>query len=301
MKTLPPGLAAHVAGNVTTLASCWVITREDGAVYGFTDHDRPLQIGAVLCQPQNGLSASAMADGPGFAAGGGDVAGQLSGPALTAADLEAGLWDGARVSVYRVNWQDPAQHVLLRRAIIGEVSREGASFRAELRGLAHLLEARRGRVFQAACDADLGDSRCTVDLSSPAFSVFATVVEAPDLATLLVSGAEGFDSGWFTGGRLIVTGGGADGGAAGFATEIARHSRENGAVRLGLWQPATRQLAPGTGVQLTAGCDKRLSTCAAKFANHLNFQGFPHMPGADFVLSYPNRNTGENDGGPLVS
>lgn len=259
-----------------------------------------LPITTVLCRsPERcaSLSASAMADGPGFATGGGDVAGQITGPALEARDLEAGLWDGARVAVYRVNWQQPAQHILLRRAVIGEVSRDGAAFRAELRGLAHLLEARQGRVFQKACDADLGDVRCTVDLSGPAFSVTATVETAPDTATLVLGGADGFESGWFTGGRLEVTGGA----ASGFASEIARHVRAEGGVRVALWQPLDRPVEPGTAVRLTAGCDKRLATCAAKFANHLNFQGFPHMPGTDFVLSYPNRNTGENDGGPLVS
>ena len=35
------------------------------------------------------------------------------------------------------------------------------------------------------------------------------------------------------------------------------------------------------------GCDKRLATCRARFANAVNYRGFPHMPGNDFVTYYP--------------
>lgn len=296
MKTLSPDLAAHLGGRVTTLALCWLVTRRDGVRLGFTDHDRPLSVDGVACVPGNGLAASAMTDGPGLATGGGEVSGALTGPALTDADLEAGLWDGAEVAAHLVNWSDPTQLLLLRRARIGEVVREGAAFRAELRGLAHLLEARQGRVFGTTCDADLGDGRCTVDLADPAFSGTAVTTTGSDLDTLVVTGLDGFDNGWFTGGRALVE----TGPRAGFAVEIADHRVSAGAVRLVLWQALPELLADGTALKVTSGCDKRLSTCQAKFANAMNFRGFPHMPGSDFVLSYPNRNTAENDGSARV-
>jgi len=40
MKTLTDDLQAHFASGTTTLAWCWRITRADGVVFGFTDHDR---------------------------------------------------------------------------------------------------------------------------------------------------------------------------------------------------------------------------------------------------------------------
>lgn len=36
------------------------------------------------------------------------------------------------------------------------------------------------------------------------------------------------------------------------------------------------------------GCDKRFSTCAGRFANTLNFRGFPTIPGDDFLTAYPS-------------
>ncbi|WP_420411271.1 DUF2163 domain-containing protein [Roseibium sp.] len=295
MKVLPESLAAHVAGRITTLSSCWIIVRQDAVKLGFTDHDRPLTVSGVLCEPQNGLTASATTDGPDLATGGGDVSGTIASPVLSEIDLEAGLWDNAEVQVYRVNWQSPADHLLMRRARIGEVSRSGDVFRSELRGLAHLLEARQGRVFARGCDADLGDSRCKVNLETAAYQGTGTVLTAAR-EWLRVSGLEAFSEGWFSRGRIVVQ----SGHWTGFASEVASHRMENGAAVLSLFQPAPTSLEPGTQVQVRAGCAKDLETCRAKFANHLNYQGFPHMPGSDFALSYPGSNTGENDGSALV-
>ena len=38
---------------------------------------------------------------------------------------------------------------------------------------------------------------------------------------------------------------------------------------------------------MVAGCDKRAGTCRGKFDNFLNFRGFPHIPGDDWVTAYP--------------
>lgn len=43
-------------------------------------------------------------------------------------------------------------------------------------------------------------------------------------------------------------------------------------------------------------CDKRYATCSGTFGNGANFQGFPHLPGEDFLTAHPA--TGRrNDGG----
>jgi len=47
------------------------------------------------------------------------------------------------------------------------------------------------------------------------------------------------------------------------------------------------------------GCDRALATCRDRFANVVNFRGFPHIPGNDFVLRYPQAGSALN-GAPLV-
>lgn len=302
MKDVPLNLAAHLASRTTTLAWAWLVTRRDGVRLGFTDHDRPLAVDGVTCDPENGLDPTAMQTGPDLAVGGGEVSGALrsgalSGEGLRDLDLELGLWDGAEVAIWRVNWQAPGEAMLLRRAQIGEVSRSGARFTAELRSLSHQLEGTRGRVFSATCDADLGEARCGIDLTDPRYAGSALVSATVSRAELRVTGLSGFAEGWFTGGLVRVTSGEAEG----FASEISAHQRDASSAddTLVFWQEPPVALTIGTTLSLTAGCDKRLATCREKFANLLNFQGFPHMPGNDFVLSYPVRNSGENDGSAL--
>ena len=50
---------------------------------------------------------------------------------------------------------------------------------------------------------------------------------------------------------------------------------------------------------VTAGCDKRFATCRDRFANGGNFRGFPHIPGNDFVISYPVPGRGAGGAGSL--
>ncbi|MGE3292612.1 MAG: phage BR0599 family protein, partial [Geminicoccaceae bacterium] len=47
---------------------------------------------------------------------------------------------------------------------------------------------------------------------------------------------------------------------------------------------------------IRAGCDKRMETCGAKFANTANFRGFPHIPGQDAVLRYATKDGGHEGG-----
>ena len=70
-------------------------------------------------------------------------------------------------------------------------------FTAQLRGLAHYLQQPKGRLLQLTCDADLGDARCTVHLSSPAFHGEGAITAAHSARRFTVSGIDGFENGFF--------------------------------------------------------------------------------------------------------
>ncbi len=55
-------------------------------------------------------------------------------------------------------------------------------------------------------------------------------------------------------------------------------------------------IAVGEQVSVVAGCDKQIETCRTKFSNALNFRGFPHMPGNDFVASIAAKSDPNNNG-----
>ncbi len=295
MRTLSPGLAAHLAGGVTTLCRCWKVTRSDLSVLGFTDHDRALSFDGIDYEPESGLDASEDVSETGFAIGGLEAAGALSSERLTVADLAAGLYDNAEVAVWLVNWTTPAERHLLRLGHLGEVTREDGTFRAELRGLAAELDQPNGRIFRHGCDADLGDARCGVDLGDGTWRGTGTVIAASGKRRFTASGLDGYAAGWFARGRLAWT----SGANTGRAMEVRAHRLVDAVASVELWQAMAGDIAAGDGFVVTAGCDKLFSTCQAKFANQENFRGFPHMPGNDFVLSYALAGGG-NDGSPIV-
>ena len=175
MKALDSDLQAHLDSGATTLAWCWRITRADGAVLGFTDHDRSLSFAGTDFEPESGFSASELRAGSDLAVDAQDAEGVLRSDRITEADILDGRWDNATVELWRVNWSAVSQRVLMRQGAIGQIRRGRTSFVAEIRSLAHLLDQTVGRSFQHACDAALGDSRCKVALSDPALSGTGTV------------------------------------------------------------------------------------------------------------------------------
>lgn len=295
MRTIPAALAARLEGGATTLCRCWALHRRDGVSFGFTDHDRDLSFGGLTYEARTGLEAAEASAELGFAVGGGEVAGALTATGISEADVAAGLYDGAGIETWLVDWTLPDARLLLDVASLGELRRAGGAFVAELRGLMHRLDVPTGRLFRAACDADLGDARCRVDLTDPRYRATGSVLSIPETSRLAVTLVGSFAPGWFAGGRLTWTGGANAGGTA----DLRAESRDGATILLDLWESPPRPPAPGDAFRLTAGCDKRLATCRDRFANAINFQGFPHMPGNDFVLRGVEGGSGPLDGSSL--
>ena len=281
MKVLSSALQSHLASGTTTLAWCWRLTCNDGTRLGFTDHDRDLAFDGTTFEAATGFTASEIKDALGLSVDNLEISSALKSDRLNEDDLAAGLYDDAAVEIWHVNWADTDQRVLMRSGSLGEVRRSGAAFTAEVRGLAHYLQQPKGRLFQSGCDADLGDARCGIDLDNPAFRGTGIVLTAPNARLLTASGLGAFLSGWFTRGLVTFT----SGANAGRAQEVKRHTLAGTEATIELWQPMAQPIEPDDTFTITAGCDKQFATCQAKFANAVNFRGFPHMPGNDYVLA----------------
>jgi uncharacterized phage protein (TIGR02218 family) len=184
--------------------------------------------------------------------------------------------------------------VLLAKGTLGEVKREGPAFTAEVRGLSQRLAEDSGRLYTTTCSADLGDARCKIDLDDPAFRGSGTVADLSATSSFTASGLDAFDDGWFTAGKLTFT----SGANANLSVEVKSHAKA-AAVTLDLWQAMPEPITAGDAFTVTAGCDKRFSTCHDRFNNVVNFRGFPHIPGNDFVVRYPVQGEPGNDGSSL--
>lgn len=295
MREVPPALAAHLAKQATTTARCWRLTRGDGVVMGFTDHDAALSFAGTRFEAGSGLIAGEAEAMLGLGAGTQEIEGALSSAAIEEADILAGRYDGAKVEIFIVNWQAPDEHLLLDVAEIGEVKRGGPAFSAELRGIASRLDRLRGRLYRRRCDAVLGDARCGVDLDAAGRSLDVVFVRMSGGA-IVVAGATFGSPSPFVGGHLRWI----SGAAAGLSTEIlGLHPGSGGEARIETIGAARFAPEAGDRLRLHVGCDKSFATCRERFGNGLNFRGFPHLPGSDATMGVAKRD-GLHDGGPVV-
>lgn len=291
MRVIDEELRAHLDGGATTLCRCWLVRREDEVAFGFTDHDDDLAFDGQEFRASSGMDASVLKTATGLSVDNLSVVGALSDTGVTETDLRAGRFDGARVWHWLVNWRAPHQRVLLFHGTFGEIRRADGGFEVELRGPAEALNTPAGRNLLRRCDASLGDKRCGADTSDPAWSGSATVVRGRG-AELSVGVVGDYEPGWFTGGRLLWE----TGANVGLRGRIRTDKIVGDERRLSLWQEPAFAPSAGDRARVIAGCDKLADTCRTKFGNYLNFRGFPHIPGEDWVTAYPK--DGEvNDGG----
>jgi uncharacterized phage protein (TIGR02218 family) len=275
MRRLSPELENHFGSEVTTLATCWRITREDGVELGFTDHDCSLVIDGLEYDSISGFSPTTIESKSNMSVDNMEVEGLSFESKITESDLLAGIYDYAQIEVFMVNYEDLSQgNLLIKRGHIGEVTLNKQMFRAEVRGLTQNLSQTIGDVYSPTCRAILGDMRCKVNLDN-----FTTTTEVSNIRSNQVFSAKILNqaAGYFAGGEVRWLSGN---------NRLARMEVKefvNGVVTLVL--PMGRKIQIGDKFSIIAGCDKTKEACIAKFSNIINFRGFPDTPGIDTLLS----------------
>jgi uncharacterized phage protein (TIGR02218 family) len=269
-------LGDALAAELTCLAVCWRVVRNDGVALGFTTHDRPLTVSGLRYDSAPGMMPSAIVGTDDLEVDGMDVGGALTADAITSGDLAAGRYDNAGVMVFLVDWRSPvAGGQVLTRGRIGEVQAgtdADGGFVASLRGPTAALGVTAVESSSPECRAELGDRRCGVAMRGRVTTVEVAAVD--DLRITLVTDGVGF--GDHVEGRLRVL----DGPEAGLDRRIVA---SDGAA---LIIDEALALAPGTRLRLWQGCDKRFATCVQRFDNAANFRGEPHVPGGDILTRF---------------
>jgi uncharacterized phage protein (TIGR02218 family) len=262
------------AQPLTTLAFAWRVERRDGVTLGFTSHDRDLTIDGLVHRAAPGMLPSAIERSDGLDADDVQLSAALTSDAFTDADLMAGRWDGAALTLSAVDWTAPdIAPVVLLTGEFGEVEINDGGFAVGLRGPTSVLDAAVVEETSPECRAQLGDRRCRVDLSGRRVS--AVVVSVTDSVVTLTSPlADGdFAYGslrWLTGAN------------AGHESRVVA----NAGATVTLRDVPAFAVGAGTRVELMQGCDKRFATCVGRFGNAKNFRGEPHLPGNDLLTRY---------------
>lgn len=278
MSAATNAFGAETAGadRATALSLCWRIERRDGVTVALTDHDIDLSVSGITYRAAPGMVPSAIVRGEGLDADTMEASGAFDTAALTERDLRAGRWDGARVVTLAIDRSDPAAApIALGEGRIGEVEWRDDGFRAELRGAAAQLERPVTEATSPACRAELGDRRCRVAMAGR--RRFARVM-ATDATTVTLDAVEPVDNAYGDG-RLRWFGGDNSG--------LESMILASGGADVTLRSAPPFDIVPGVLVEVIEGCDKRLATCAQRFANSVNFRGEPFLPGIDLLTRYP--------------
>ena len=287
MREIPDSFAARLNG-ASTICHCWRLQLRDGHIMGFTDHDEDVVVDGLTHSASRGLSAGEASQRLGFAPGGTLLAGALDLSGLNTQDLMSGSYDGARIDCRLVDWRAPQHSLLVDRFEIASLTRSEHGFSARLTTIAQRFHEATGRLFQAGCDAEFADARCGLDAR---LYTLTTQVLSSDGDLVVRLPATGKDDGCFANGVLTRE--------DGTRLRIRSHDASTTGDELVLWSPPARPFTHGEAIALTQGCDKAHATCRDRFANVVNFRGFPHVPGPEMVLAYAHGSDVTMDGGSL--
>lgn len=182
MKNISDNLLQHLKNEITTLCTCWKVIRKDGKIYGFTDHNQNINFENTLFLANSGYTASNIKTSSGLNVDNLEITSNLAGVStsyndvlnssiISEIDLATGLWDQAEIQIFMLNYNDLTMgKIWLKRGNIGEVTSGRTSYTAELRGLSQALQQNIGRLYTPSCIANLGDSKCGVNLSNFTFN-----------------------------------------------------------------------------------------------------------------------------------
>lgn len=176
-RSIVAGLATHLGLSAHTLAKCCKIKRVDGTILGFTEHDRTLSVdlagflpgdadGAISYVPTDAIEFTAPRQAASLAGSGVEITGAVQDARITEEDIRAGLYDGAAITEFFVNWSNTAQLAIWFHGTLGETALEEEQFSIEAQSLAAKTSRVACNTIKRTCRADFGDSLCGVPRSA---------------------------------------------------------------------------------------------------------------------------------------
>jgi len=284
MKVIP--IASHYALSQTSICRCLRIEvddplQTDPITYGLTTLNRQIIVDGVTYRP--GLDVSDLVSQSGTQVDNLDLTILPEEDELLVADLMAGRWDDARVTIFEVNFRDPSAGVnVLKRGSTGTAKANRGSWVIEFRSLKQALQQSVTIVTQKTCRYRLGstsmpDGLCMVDLS--AFQETGDVSGVTSNRQFTDDGLSNPD-GYFQEGEVLFT----SGDNAGYARKVKSFV----ALEFLFAAPFPYAIQVGDTYIVTAGCQKRWDVdCRDKFDNLLNFGGEKDLAGIDGLTADP--------------
>jgi len=300
MKTIPPALLAHFRGDQISTAICWQIEKADGTFIRGTDHDKDISItddddiltGTYLSD--SNISASQVKSSADASVDNMEVEGALPKPDerridVSIVDIEAGNLNRAPVYIFAVNWERPSDGIfLIKRGYLGEIQRTSDyQYRTEIRGLTQLLAQNIMRSYSERCQVlRFGDTECGFDLTQVTYTATVTsVVSRRRFNVGVFSGPGQPVAGDFKLGDLTIT----SGNNSGLVRAIKLDDADGTLGQFSTWDSFPYEIAVGTTVSASFGCDRLITTCKRFGRLQHGFRGYGvYIPGINAIMAGPD-------------
>ncbi|NJK36136.1 MAG: DUF2163 domain-containing protein [Oscillatoriales cyanobacterium SM2_2_1] len=288
MLNLSDRFRQNIESETPSLARFWLITRKDGVSLAYTNHDEPVAVGGVVYLPLDGFTANNTNQTNTLAVDNTEISSVLTDDRITEKDLIGGVFDSARVDIFDANPLEPPGGIgenplayipILINGVLGRVETTDIDFRAEVSSRLFRLDQKIGELTSKSCRAQLGDNRCTVNLTPFTFTGTVTQIVSP-IFFFSLGLSQPFQ--FFSNGLITFTSGANEG----FETEVAFSTID----QVLLFEEPPNDLSIGDTYTIVAGCNKSREVCRDKFQNAINFQGEPDVPGN---LFYANGGQGQ--------
>ena len=133
-RAISDALKAHLAQEVTTIAMCWKLTRVDGVIMGFTNHDLNIVFDGVTYIASTGITPSTNKSNSDMSVDNMEADSYLDSDEITEQDIAAGYYDYAALEVFIVNYEDlSVGNMIIRVGNMGEITLNYHQYIAEFR------------------------------------------------------------------------------------------------------------------------------------------------------------------------
>lgn len=292
MKPISALLQAHLDGDTTTLALCWVILMRNGDYIRGTTHDRDIPVAFGIyagTYKASSMTPSNIKSNSDLAVDNLDIAGAWADNTLrvdvTRADIEARNMDFASVRTFAVNWASPDDgQIPMRSGYLGPITYDSnGGYTTQVRGLAQLLQLNIVQTYSDQCTVKrLGDARCQVDVN--ALSIIATVTAVISRREFTVDGIGAQPAGYFSLGNMFSL----TGANSGFLRQTRIDDVASEIGHVSLFSAFPQDIGVGDTFIMSPGCDRLPATCRDKFDNWRNNRAYGVLiPGIDLLLAGP--------------
>lgn len=289
----PPWMLESLKRDWHRFAALWEIERHDGQVFYFTDHNGELVGGdGNTYTPSGGPAASAREHESGEREHSVELTGALVIGGATMDELEASLWDDAKVTESIVDWRYPQwgchRH---HRWYTRDIQQDGEQWTAQLAGISSRFEGPRLSIRARDCTHNLGDQEGVPAVVGCHFAVSATlessavdtVVSSRRTFTATLAAAHIAD--YFVNAELTWT----SGDNVGIVSVVRKATEVSaGSYQIEVELSLSEDIQVADTFDILQGCQKRWTEDCTPKGQTADHNGNRRMPGVDGLKVNPS-------------